>query len=655
MPAGDLDGDGTADVVVRRKLNDTTVGDRLGVAALPLRVLSGRSGRLLWSAGPLPLGSGAAGISQVIGVEASVIEPNAAPDLIVRFHSHLIQRHDVRMPSSPAIMHIQDRLARLSGRTGRILWDIPLAEPSSSPPPEEPAPLRFADVDGDGSLDAALMLGRGARHGPGPEAMVFSLRDGKSLGRRGLDANAGGLQDAESGTGRRTGGEEGTVFDIEMLTAGTGRELVLQALDGRDGMVRWTWRTGESRSPYGIQGAFDLFNFDGRGKDSICLSLIDPQGNPRVLILDPRGHERAVRVLTRDVLPPPDTVPWMRYLPVFIVDLDGDGRDELVTWYADALHAWGRDLKELWSLQAKDWPIASLLLAKDWKLERLLQLWPGPPRTLFVAPATSIDGTTGEVRWTYRSPPPWWGPHAIRLLDPGDATRMPMLVTPRESATICRRALPTSPRGDYLPPTGALVPPGLARDDPRWTRPLPWTGPILRTPGPSGLLVVTGLALVNLALPIGLLPLAARRRPWTIRLLMLLPVAAAVPLSALLAVGPVIPLPDDTRLSFTLGTLAGLPVLSWAALAGWSLVRLRWRRLAGLIGLTVLASAAIAAAWLWADRRAMPAIEHHGRSGWYLVVVPGAYAAGMLILIAWPMRRAYRWLKRPRRPATGRA
>jgi hypothetical protein len=51
----------------------------------------------------------------------------------------------------------------------------------------------------------------------------------------------------------------------------------------------------------------------------------------------------------------------------------------------------------------------------------------------------------------------------------------------------------------------------------------------------------------------------------------------------------------------------------------------------------------------------MPAIEHYGRPGWYLVFVPGAYAAGMLILIAWPMRRAYRWLKRPRRPATGTA
>ena len=61
------------------------------------------------------------------------------------------------------------------------------------------------------------------------------------------------------------------MFDIEMPTAATGSELVVHALDGRDGTVRWTWRTG-SEGPYGIHGAIDLFNFDGKGKDSICLS-----------------------------------------------------------------------------------------------------------------------------------------------------------------------------------------------------------------------------------------------------------------------------------------------------------------------------------------------------------------------------------------------
>ena len=201
------------------------------------------------------------------------------------------------------------------------------------------------------------------------------------------------------------------------------------------------------------------------------------------------------------------------------------------------------------------------------------------------------------------------------------------------------------------------MPAGLVPDDPRWTRPLPWTGPVGRVIAPSWVFALVGLALVNVVLPIAMLRLAARRRPWTLRLLMVLPVAAAVPLCAYLAVEPLMPaqvdpLPPYPKLLFALATIAGLPVVMLAALAGWSLVRLRWKPLVLLAGLTLLASAVIAAAWLRFDSRAMPAIEHYGRSGWYLVVVPGAYAAGVLILIAWPLRRAYRWLKRPRRPAT---
>ena len=108
-------------------------------------------------------------------------------------------------------------------------------------------------------------------------------------------------------------------------------------------------------------------------------------------------------------------------------------------------------------------------------------------------------------------------------------------------------------------------------------------------------------------LPIAMLRLAARRRPWTIRLLMMLPVAAAVPLSTYLAVEPLLPakldpLPPYPRLLFALATVASIPVVVWMALAGWSLVRLRWKSLARLAGLTLLASAAIAAAWLWLRR-----------------------------------------------------
>jgi hypothetical protein len=52
-----------------------------------------------------------------------------------------------------------------------------------------------------------------------------------------------------------------------------------------------------------------------------------------------------------------------------------------------------------------------------------------------------------------------------------------------------------------------------------------------------------------------------------------------------------------------------------------------------LAGLTLVASVAIGAAWLWIDRRTMPAIEHYQWSGWYLAMVPGACAASVLMVI----------------------
>ena len=50
-------------------------------------VLSGRTGRPLWIAGPLPLDFEAHGYSTVSWVEPRVVEPNALPDLLVRHDS----------------------------------------------------------------------------------------------------------------------------------------------------------------------------------------------------------------------------------------------------------------------------------------------------------------------------------------------------------------------------------------------------------------------------------------------------------------------------------------------------------------------------------------------------------------------------------------
>ena len=64
---------------------------------------------------------------------------------------------------------------------------------------------------------------------------------------------------------------------------------------------------------------------------------------------------------------------------------------------------------------------------------------------------------------------------------------------------------------------------------------------------------------------------------------MALPIAAAVPLSVLQAVEPLMPaqfgpLAVSPRLVFLLGTLAGIPIAAYAIIAGWSLLQRRWKR-----------------------------------------------------------------------------
>ena len=88
---------------------------------------------------------------------------------------------------------------------------------------------------------------------------------------------------------------------------------------------------------------------------------------------------------------------------------------------------------------------------------------------------------------------------------------MPRLIFTRNAllGTVCRFALPATPRGDYVPPSGARPPTGLAREDPRWTRRLPWTNLMAAQTARTGLLAVVGLALVNVFLPLGILRLAA--------------------------------------------------------------------------------------------------------------------------------------------------
>jgi hypothetical protein len=477
---------------------------------------------------------------------------------------------------------------------------------------------------------------------PDHELRAVSLRDGRLLWSLRLDFKYSFRASPQLAVADLDGDKRPEVVVTEQQAVGDQESFVLKALDGRDGTVRWTWNGGASKNPANqLYGWLTLADFGGDGRRTACLSFIDPKGLHRILLFDEQGREIASRALPRE------SAGFVR-----IADVNGDGRDEILIRYVDSLRVWTHDLNELWSAPQQQNANRS---------EQILpaSLWQAG--TVIVPPALGLDGTDGHPRWAGQAPQNlWWSVFMTNLLDPGDSTRLPRFLTTGLGATVCRSALAITSRGAYSAPQGAAVQPGLARDDPRWTRPLPWAHAVEYDAAGSGVLVVIGLALFNVVLPLGILRLVALRRPWTLRLMMALPLAAAVPLTAFVALEPLIPtlpspFPSSSRVLFTLGSLAGLPIVFFAATAGWNVVRGRWRRLALLAGLTVLASLAIGLVWLRFDILFVPAIEHYDWSGWYLAVLPGAYAVGVLMLIAWIVRAMLRLPRRPTGVALGGA
>ena len=628
-PEGDFNGDGTPDVIVQKYASPfPNLGNRRA-ATLPVQLLSGRTGGLLWSAGPLPLGFEAQGFSQIAWFEARAVVPGAAPDLLVR-HGNPFKKPGPAPP--PAGSPGKPSLARISGRDGRILWDVVLGnDPGLQFNVYAPHPS-LDDMDGDGVLDSVIMLPPAPGAGqPDYELLAVSLRDGKRLWSRPVrhEQNLA----VQMHVGDLDGDKRAEVIVMQESTREKKNELDISAFDGRDGKHRWTWHGGaefESNRPW---PTCELASRSGNGTRRICVTFKEIGGMRRIVVLDENGKEHA----RRDVRGRPHDSHHVRDA----TEADGDRRDEILIAYGDRVHAWGHDFNELWS-----WPNKSV------GVEKLLPATPGRAGEVIVYPARALEGNTGQPRWAGQRPLVTWPRQFMpTLLDPGDATRLPLLIGDGLGATACRRALPTTAQGTFAAPRGALVQPGLGRDDPRWTRALPWLtwlkGPI----GPWGFLAAGGLAFFNVVLPLFILRLAAGRRRFSVRALMALPVAVAVPLMLYLMLEPLLPVSSSPWLTserrlFVAGTVAGLPIIIYAVSVVWFLVRGRFRLLASLAGVTILTSVITATVWLWFDMKSMASIERYGRAGWYLVLLPGAYAAAIFMVIGWVLWALFGVLRR---------
>jgi hypothetical protein len=573
-----------------------------------LQALSGRTGRLLWPAGPLPpLEVPPSGGPVIEGSDVLPLAPRGLPDVLVLY--------DLCFQKVPIRFDTQSRLARLSGRDGRVLWDVLLMEHLAGGTRRMGFVHEAADLDGDGAPEIVLLLRSFATSGPRPrELRALSLGTGETRWRHELTQGTGPSPAFAIGDLDGDGRSEVVVSES---TYQVGQAIELAALDGQSGEPRWSWRGGELLDRPDKNLRVCLAAFDGISRREACVNIGLSQSGRRVVILDAKGRERAGRELK------PGSLPLLMN-----ADLDGDGRDELLFHDGDSLRACRGDLSELWSRPSRE------------RVEQVLPSHSGRAATVILESMLALDGANGHTLWKGRPG---------RAFDAGPPAKSPRVLSGDHDATICTLVLPTTPDGGFEPARGTPAPPGPARDDPRWTRPLPWSRQADGLLAPQFLLALGGLALINVVVPLMILRLATRRRVWSVRLLLALPAVVAIPMTAFPAFVSATPSmagasAGQAIASFGRATLGGLPIVIYAALAGESLIRRRRRRLVKLAVLGVLATAVLAGFWLLVDGTRKPTMAHYTRTEWYAVIVPGLYLAGVLAMVAWVVRGAWRYV-----------
>jgi serine/threonine protein kinase len=682
LPCGDLDGDGSPDVLVSRTSNGSAPDKRWPVH-LPMQALSGRTGPLLWPAGPLPpLELRPSGNPVIEASDVLACGHRGLPDVLALY--------DLFFEKVPIRFDTQSRLARLSGHDGRVVWDVLLMEHLAGGDRRMGFVHEVADLDGDGGLEIVLLLRSFATSGPRPrELRVLSLGNGATRWRHQLQEGAATSPAFAIGDMDGDGRPEVVVSQL-MYQNGQG-SIEVTALDGHSGEPRWSWRGGKALDWSDNNLLLCLAAFDGSGRKEVCVNFGRLEGRRRAVILDVEGRERIRRDLE------PVCVATLRS-----VDLDGDGRDELLFHDGGRLRACRGNLTEQWSWPTRD------------TIHEVIPASAGRPATGVVNPSLALDGATGR--------PVWSGGPARSILRSSDDHKLPRMLTGPDGSTVCRVAMPISIEGTFRAPQGMPAKPAALRDDPRWERPLPWVRPVEPYADP---LVQAALAatLINVCIPLAILRLATRRRFWGVRLLLAIPAVFAIVLTGYPAVTsltldrpeatlprwwyisvdailftmcglpivvyvtafvlslvrqrwlkrllalPVVAailvaghsalvwlIPDHaqptelpwwtTPLEVTLLSMSGLPIVAYAAARALSVVRRRWRSTRILVAGALHAACLIAAMSLRFDRLMMLAIEHYDWSGWHQAILWGAYAVGLLVLLARPAQGIARFVSR---------
>ena len=336
LPAGDFDGDGTPDVIVTQDETDDDAVAAIQATTLPVRVLSGRTGARLWAAGSLPSGVRARGGMTIMSVDARKVEPGGAPDLIVCHRGSYFGPGAI-MPAGAAGV-VWERLARLSGRDGRVIWDVRLSEKDGGTSLVDVARRDEFDLDGDGGRDIVMGPSGSPNVDESDRTLIaISLRDGKRIWSRPLENSFSTRFEirvaAGEGPGRRN------VIVLDELDGGDRLDLRVRAFDTRaESRAGARSQAHCVRASRATRGSCWPILMGTRSRSFVWASR-SPAELGGLWCWGPAEKNCARR-------------DWKSkgndWGGLFAADMNGDGRDELVGWGGGRLQIFDSELKDVW-------------------------------------------------------------------------------------------------------------------------------------------------------------------------------------------------------------------------------------------------------------------------------------------------------------------
>lgn len=676
--SGDLDGDGTDDLLVF----DTHISGR---RKSPLHAISGRSGSLLWSLDDVDIQS----IGGALATKVVDLDGNGEPQVL--WLAAVDYRYSV--PSRFfSITDVQLWLFAAEGKTGRLQWAQPLSPAYGPFNGKGPPPIHFdisaielvtADFDGDGRLDVLVPA---LQKDDSLELRALSGRDGSLLWRRPRQADGLGRQALENWTSPVVADFQGDgraeIVLVEPFVADPTPsipkvEVAVTALDAT-GRELWTRPTGS---------VFTHFSSYSRRKGELLKPVLihaaEPtKGAPKTQVgAGEATGKRCERVVV--VLPGSSTIASFDHqgrsverrldfspdlTQALALDIDGDGGEELFFVDRGTVFATAADDLEHVHWQRTLGPTAQQQIMEVREATDVF-----PPLVVIRTDGAhnavmGMDARNGSSVWSCPGPIPRGSDAGVHLLYSnasllgGPADQPPLVCFRYDFVNDCRqgfRTQPTEPTGanvdsskrwaqwsargtDRLAATVAGV-----SSDPRWKRPLPWYIDPAKEPGMLGFCAwVVFFALTMIVIPVGYVGWLVAQRRFQLSHWLMLPVVAAIFLQAV-----IISAPEDRDFATLAGRLSiafafSPPLLAFLLLVRW-MIQKRWR-LAGMwLLVLLLGSATLALISLVTSMRFAPLIEHESFDwhGWYLILLPGGYLTSWIMTVVVPLAALFNWLQ----------